>query len=354
MSLTVCSTKVLLLLSLIFCSASCRKKIFVPASETTVVGEAKYGLWTKVPVSISKVGKMCVEDGKMYFSAKKYGLNKISLMKFTLPGTFQSFVDYNLATSVADIKVYNGKLFYGGQIYSSSSSSGLLSSCNLPQLNNVTSYFSQSGKSINGMAIFDNKLYFGGTFSVNSTVAQNYIAAINGTTIDNSMGPLYISPNGLYADASRLYAYGVRVQGATNYSGIAYMDGNSWIPVTNGGNQDYKNVKSMVVIPGEGILFSYSEMYEETVLLGMISSVYFQPVTGIEATGNAKVSFKVVEGTVYAFGSGISVNGKATNVVFRKPDGTWGFNKIITETVNDVIFFNNKLYASCESGLFYE
>jgi hypothetical protein len=329
-------------------AVSCKKD---PAPTAVPPVGTSPGHWMQNPDINGNVNKLTTDAGHLYFSVKHVGYYR--LQSLSPQGAVATLANPPLGSVIRDIAMFNDALFYAG--YIPTNTGNHLFSIDLS--NYVTTGYDMplqgSANGITSLLPFGGRLIFSGNFDASTSfAASSYSAALQASGQTTAMNGLASPPRGLHVYNGNIYAYGKLLKTEPASTGIANWYLGNWDGlnyVQDAGNYE---VHSMAIV-NDVIYMTYQLNSGGAYHFGKVeNSSQIEPVTDISiASADGYIRVEEINGELYAYGRGLYQGGISTNV-FRKEGNSWVIDKLITEDVNDLEFFEGHLYAATAGGLY--
>lgn len=324
---------------------SCKKHVS-PAQPPVV--DNSPGHWMKVSTVAGTVNKLTADAGHLYFSTQ---ISDLYFVKSMSPdGTVTTLANLASGASIRDIALFNGQLYYAG--YIPGNNGNHLFAVHLSSY--VTTGFDMPaqgpGNGITSLLAMGNKLIFSGNFDASTAFAASpFAAALQTSGQTTAMAGLDNAPRGLFTQNGGIFAFGKTLKDA---SGLAAWNNGSWSGVAYTANPSVPDIRSYAWLNNVAYI-TYQHSTNSEYRLAKNYNTYLEPVTAITIPADGYIRVKEINGEIYAYGKGLSQAGVSSNV-FRKSGEDWVVDKVITEAVNDLLFFDGHLYAGTADGLYKE
>lgn len=339
----------LILVLLLGAGVACRKKnlkkVGLTEQVTPIDSNTPLTEWTKIPSEYVDIENMCIYDTFLFFNGNTIGTRQIAYM--TMDEQMSLFMYVNGDNTVKTMESFEGKLYYGGNIitgyglhlFSVTYVGGNLNGFDVDPSSN--SYVSD-------LEDFQGHLFFTGKFpSTSLFVTTAYADRL--TPNDYTVGAVGLTgePVGMFTDYDELFAYGNSILFSSKiaqWSGSSWQPFNSWLPSSATINAFAKYNDTVFV--GYTLPSAPNVVYS-----GKIKSQQVYPINQFSVLDGGVLHYELADGELYAYGKGLKINGVYTNVL-KYTNGVWGYDKVISEPVNDIIIFNQHLYAATPKGLY--
>jgi len=358
-----------LLVSLIFISG-CKKQAYKPVGETNSSGvidpsQPVLGHWSSAMIPYSKVVHIKSANGYLYFSTEP--TNGVGLYRLNPDNTVSTILTTNLATNeINDLESFNGRLYFVGNIsIQGGCNLGYLEGSSLTPVNVPLTPESYNTKEVHSLHLFDDHLYFSGSFETVLPYNLNYITTSNLERINSNFetggaivdGLSYCGP---VTGNSTLYTFGRSVIASQpTESLLAKLNGTQWegfncfVPTTQRKILSvYDQNDTLFVSYCTNIHDIWTGWQSYDFKTKMIINGQEYPIQDFGGS-DAIVQFKKVNNELFAFGSGITVNGKFTNIL-RLVNGHWKVDKIATFGIIDIEYHNGYYYAVTSGGSIFK
>jgi len=322
---------------------SCKKEV---NATTPPAVDNSPGNWLKVSDVTGNVNKLTADADHLYFSTR---ISDLYFVKTLSPvGTVSTLVNLSPGAAIRDIALFNGQLYYAG--YIPANNGNHLFAINLG--NYVITGFDMPlqdpGNGITSLLPMGNQMIFSGNFDASTAFAASpFVAALQTSGQTTAMNGLDNAPRGLFTKNGGIFAHGKTLKDG---SGLAEWNTGSWTGIAYTANPAIPDIRSMAWVNNVAYL-TYQYSPNSPYRLAKAYDTYLEPIETISIPADGYIRVKEINGEIYAYGNGLSQAGKSSNV-FRKSGPDWVIDKLITEPVNDLLFFNGHLYAGTADGIY--
>lgn len=306
-------------------------------------------------------------------------------------------------TELHQLVEYQGKLYVGGTFTNSTDNYSYLATWDENGYSKAINTQLLFGGGVYTLRVIDDKLWIGGDFSYLTTSIKRNLLCLDGTSITGfSLGITFLGKGvtDVLKHGNDIVVVGSYWAGSSNpnqtnyinkinaqnqiiafpkevdsqiydaevYNGelvvsvydrvnasyyhLASFNGTDWEDMGLAGMSTFNDSYGLIAHDGK-LFYALNSWQNDGLILKKEGSSWWSfAKTGIAGNGNCY--FKVLNNTLYAFGSGLTLNNSPVSnvLMYREAAEDWYAVGEITEKVNDLEYYNNALHAATNNGLY--